>query len=69
MDFHQGLHHGNIGVGVGVGVMTPYDDEQLLLLKNGCFPTDLLSQLVEDGGEYVDLDAATAFMNNGSCLA
>ncbi|KAI8033884.1 hypothetical protein M5D96_013339 [Drosophila gunungcola] len=70
MDFHSGLQHGNnVGVGVGVGVMTPYDDEQLLLLKNGCFATDLLSQLVEDGGEYVDLDSATAFMNNGSCLA
>ncbi|XP_017086776.1 activating transcription factor 3 [Drosophila eugracilis] len=67
MDFHQGLQHGNIGV--GVGVMTPYDDEQLLLLKNGCYTTDLLSQLVDDGGEYVDLDSATAFMNNGSCLA
>ncbi|XP_016980122.1 activating transcription factor 3 isoform X2 [Drosophila rhopaloa] len=71
MDFHQGLQHGNIGVGVGVGVgVTPYDAaEELVLLKNGCFSTDLLSQFVEDGGEYVDLDTATAFMSNGSCLA
>ncbi|KAH8286735.1 hypothetical protein KR018_004127 [Drosophila ironensis] len=70
MDFHQGLHQGNIGVGVGVGVMTPcYDDEQLLLMKNGCYANDLLSQLVDDGGEYVDLDTATAFITNGDCMA
>ncbi|KAH8366598.1 hypothetical protein KR084_005612 [Drosophila pseudotakahashii] len=73
MDFHQGLQHGGhnigVGVGVGVGVMTPYDDEQLLLMKNGCYASDLMSQLVEDCNEYVDLDTATAFMNNGSCLA
>ncbi|KAH8289535.1 hypothetical protein KR054_007100 [Drosophila jambulina] len=80
MDFHQGLQHGNgigigignVGVGVGVGMTSCYDeDHQLMLMKSGCYASDLLSQLVDDGvaGEYVDLDTATAFMTNGGCLA
>ncbi|KAH8235970.1 hypothetical protein KR032_011624 [Drosophila birchii] len=82
MDFHQGLQHGNgigigignvgVGVGVGVGMTSCYDeDHQLMLMKSGCYTSDLLSQLVDDGvaGEYVDLDTATAFMTNGGCLA
>ncbi|XP_020802647.1 activating transcription factor 3 [Drosophila serrata] len=82
MDFHQGLQHGNgigigignvgVGVGVGVGMTSCYDeDHQLMLMKSGCYESDLLSQLVDDGvaGEYVNLDTATAFMTNGGCLA
>ncbi|KAM8719221.1 hypothetical protein ACLKA7_011866 [Drosophila subpalustris] len=69
IDFHNGLPHN--GVGVGVGIMTPcYEEEQLLLMKNSCYTNDLLSQLADDAADFVDLDTgAAAFMTNGGCLA
>ncbi|EDW06521.2 uncharacterized protein Dmoj_GI21781 [Drosophila mojavensis] len=65
IDFHNGLPHA-----VG-GIMTPcYEDEQLLVMKNNCFPSDLLSHLPDDEADFVDLDTGSAnFMTNGGCLA